>query len=159
MNTTKKIFSLLIFIVIISACGNDEVQNQSTISEVATENLIVEDYTIDGMVCAMGCAATIEKDVAGMDGVFNADVDYETGKAHFEFDNAIVSEKEIITKIESIADGQYKVGKWTEKSVIEEIIDSKGDEEVVGSEEGSISEVSLPSFEIPNLFTLLLDQI
>ncbi len=153
----REIISCLIVITVLSSCGSGSEQSEKTNVEVSTENLIVADYAIEGMVCAMGCAATIEKDVAGMDGIALADVDYEAGKAHFEFDKEVVSEKEIIAKIESIADGQYKVTEWVESNEVEEV--EASEEEIVESNEGSITEVSLPSFEIPNLFTLLLDRI
>ena len=158
MITAKKIFGLVLAATIISSCGNSSEPTEKTSIEVSTENLTVADYAIEGMVCAMGCAATIEKDVAGLTGVVKSDVDYEAGKAHFEFDEAVISEKEIIAKIEGISDGQYKVSEWEEKTVEEEVVES---DEIEASEESesTMTNVSLPSFKIPNLFTLLLDQI
>ncbi|PCJ26344.1 MAG: hypothetical protein COA97_06065 [Flavobacteriales bacterium] len=150
MKTINKIFTLLFIVTIIFSCGNDE---QQTEEEVSTKNLTIANYAIEGMVCAMGCAGTIEKEVDGMAGVIVSDVDYEAGKAHFEFDESIVSEKEIIAKIEEIANGQYKVLEWVENgNYIEDEEESEGNDE-------SVTEVSLPSFEVPNLFTLLMDQI
>jgi len=160
MKSFNKIFILLFTVTVVSSCGNNEQNNEGEAStEVSIENLTVADYAIEGMVCAMGCAATIEKDVVDMDGVVVSEVDYEKGKAHFEYDAAIVSEKEIIAKIESIADGQYKVGEWSEENNTkeEEEKETEGDES--GETEEAITEVSLPNFEIPNLFTLLMDQI
>mgnify|MGYP001196629848 CR=1 FL=1 len=158
MITVKKIFTLMFVVSVVSSCGSSSEQTEINSTEVTTENLTIADYAIEGMVCAMGCAATIEKDIASLTGVVNSDVDYETGKAHFEFDAAAISEKEIIVKIESIADGQYKVNNWVEAIRVEELIENK---EVDASEESerTITNVSLPSFKIPNLFTLLLDQI
>jgi mercuric ion binding protein len=158
MIQAKRIFALMFVATIASSCGSNAEQTETTSTEVATEILTVADYAIEGMVCAMGCAATIEKDIASLTGVVNSEVDYEVGKAHFEFDASAISEKEIIAKIESIADGQYKVNKWVEAERLEELIETK---EVDDSEksESTITNVSLPSFKIPNLFTLLLDQI
>lgn len=159
MKTFNKIFFLIFTVVIVSACGTNEEHNEEeAVVEVSTENLTIADYAIDGMVCAMGCAATIEKDVVGMAGVVVSDVDYEIGKAHFEFDAAIITEKEIIAKIESIANGQYKVGEWIEDNNTENDAET-GEDEESGETKETITEVSLPSFEIPNLFTLLMDQI
>jgi len=159
MKAINKVFILLFVATIISSCGGNEKGNEENASvEAAAGEIISVDYAIEGMVCAMGCAATIEKEIVGMAGVVVSDVDYEAGKAHFEFDESIVSEKEIIAKIESIADGQYKVGEWVEKDNTEEAAPAEEAEGSEGEEE-SIVEVSLPSFEIPNLFTLLMDQI
>ncbi|MBL4594751.1 MAG: heavy-metal-associated domain-containing protein [Flavobacteriales bacterium] len=166
MRVINRVFILLFIVTVVSSCGNNEEQKEEEVSiEVSTENLTIADYTIEGMVCAMGCAATIEKDVVGMTGVVVSEVNYETGKAHFEFDQAIVSENEIIAKIESIADGQYKVEEWSDENNSEEELETVEDEvetvedEIAESNEETIVEVSLPSFEIPNLFTLLMDQI
>lgn len=76
-------------------------------------------FKIEGMTCAMGCAKTIEKKLAGMDGVQNATVDFETKEATVEFDATIQSQESLIIAIESAADGKtYKVSdKKTEPKV------------------------------------------
>ncbi len=158
MIRVKRIFGIVLVASVISSCGSSSESTEKASVEVSTENLTVADYAVEGMVCAMGCAATIEKDVADLTGVVNANVDYEAGKAHFEFDKAVISEKEIIAKIESIADGQYKVNQWVEENNLEEVVESDDVEASEESEE-SITNVRIPSFKIPNLFTLLLDQI
>lgn len=158
MIKVKRIFAVLLIVATVSSCSNGSEQTEKISTEVTTENLTVADYAIEGMVCAMGCAATIEKDVSSIAGVVKSEVSYETGKAHFQFDETVTSEKEIIAKIEAIADGQYKVNEWVESEKVEEIIEN---EEVETSEESenTISNVSMPSFKIPNIFTLLLDQV
>lgn len=161
MKIFNRIFILIFIATSILACGEKEGnhENHADGAEVSSQDVQVVDYAIEGMVCAMGCAATIEKDVAGIEGVIVSDVDYEAEKAHFEFDPAITSEKEIIAKIESIADGQYKVKEWVEKEVTEDEAKTIEEDSEVEGEEESVVNVSLPSFEIPNLFTLLLNQL
>ena len=151
MKKFNRILALLLVVSLTYSCGNADAPSENENVEVSTENLTVADYTVEGMVCAMGCAGTIQEEVAGMTGVVVSTVDYEAGKAHFEFDEGIVSEKEIIAKIEGIADGQYKVSELSEVSAEEEMVEENNSEDLI--------EVSLPSFEIPNLFTLLLDQV
>lgn len=141
----------------IIGCSNAEQENTEKIT-VAPENLLVVDYAVEGMVCAMGCAKTIQDEVADMSGVVKCSVDFETGKAHIEFDKTQVTEEAIITKIESIADGQYKVSKWEEKEIIEE--EAPAVEEEGNSENGEpMIEVAIPSIQIPNLFTFLIERI
>jgi mercuric ion binding protein len=152
MKLIKSIFLLTIFVAIFSCENNEEHNEDSSAVEVSEKNLTFADYAVEGMVCAMGCAATIEKDVKGLNGVVASNVDYESGKAHFEFDNSIVSEKEIIAKIEGIANGQYKVGTWSEEKEEENEVEATDTEK-------PITEVTLPSFEIPNLFHLLINQL
>lgn len=162
MQVLNRVFILLAIAATVVACGgneNHESENSAATELVAGETQTVE-YAVEGMVCAMGCAATIEKEVADMDGVVVSDVDYEAEKAHFEFDPAITSEEEIKAKIATLADGQYILSTWEEKEVetTEDAIEETTEEEIVEKEE-SMVQVSLPSFEIPNLFTLLLNQL
>ena len=155
-----KIVGLMFTVAVVSSCSNYSESSGNIATEVATENLIVADYAIEGMVCAMGCAATIQKEVANINGVVNSKVDYETGKAHFEFDETFVSQQEIVSAIESIANGQYKVKQWEDTTIFEDEIETGNDDVDVSQEtESSLTSVSLPSIKIPNLLTLLLDQI
>ena len=146
-----------VFLLSIIGCSNAEQENAEEIT-VAPENLLVVDYAVEGMVCAMGCAKTIQDEVAEMSGVVQCSVDFETGKAHIEFDKSQVSEEAIITKIESIADGQYKVSKWEEKEIIEEEVPAVEEEGNSDKKEPMI-EVAIPSIQIPNLFTFLIERI
>ena len=51
------------------------------------------EFGIEGMTCAMGCAKTIEKKMAKMDGVKSAKVDFEKEIAMVEYDEAMVTPK------------------------------------------------------------------
>lgn len=149
-------------VLFVSAC-NSSTEETAEKTEIKAENVVVADYAIEGMVCAMGCAKTIEEEVLGMNGVAASLVDYETGKAHFEYDKTQLTEAELITKIESLADGQYHVKPWvepTEKSVTEEPATESTTEESTSTEEDKAKvKVKIPSFQIPNLFTFLINQV
>jgi periplasmic mercuric ion binding protein len=149
-------------IISLSACGTssnlDEVSAEAV--EVLQENVVIADFKVDGMVCAMGCAKTIEDEIGGMNGVTVSNVDFESGKAHFEFDKTQTSEADIKAKIATLADGQYIVGEWSEEEV-KEIEESENIEES-SDETSDLSdkvEVSFSNFEIPNLFTLLVKSL
>lgn len=159
MKLFKRTCVLIAFATTLGSCGEDhnhshDVENIGTTEVVAGETQTV-DYAVEGMVCAMGCAATIQKEVADIDGVIISDVNYEDEKAHFEFDPSKTSEEAIKAKIATIADGQYVLSTWEEKE--EQVIEAVEEESV--EDEESMVQVSLPSFEIPNLFTLLLNQL
>ena len=161
MKTIKKIqilaTGIMISSVFLLSCGGNENNNSDGAStEIKAENVVTADYSVDGMVCAVGCAATIQNEVSAMNGVALCEVDFDSHKAHIEFDKTQLSEEDIISKIETLADGQYKVNKWVQKNN-NEATESNG-EESDGSEE-PITKISLPTFEIPNLFTLLMDQL
>ncbi|MCW8898259.1 MAG: cation transporter [Flavobacteriales bacterium] len=140
-----------------AACNNAAENNE----EITTEKSVIDeskvlavDYKIDGMTCKMGCAKTIEKTVAGLNGVVSSTVDFDTEKGHFEFDASIISEKEIISAIEKVAD-QYKVEEWKEeKDTSKENIPSE-----TKNEDKSVTNVKMPTFEIPNIFELLINQL
>jgi cation transport ATPase len=156
MKLFNRTFILVAIATSIAACGVNENPNEETkeTTEVASLETKVLDYAVDGMVCAMGCAATIQHEVADIDGVSISDVNYEDEKAHFEFDPEKTSEEAIKAKIATIADGQYVLSTWEEKEA-----EATEDMEEVEQEDESLVKVSLPSFKIPNLFTLLLNQL
>ena len=161
MKTLNKTFILIAIAASVIACGGNENNNEGNEDEVAIVSADAEkiDYAVEGMVCAMGCAATIQKEVAGMEGVIISEVNYADEKAHFEFDPSKTSEADIKAKIATIADGQYKLSTWEEKEVIEGTPEDAVSDEAIEQEEEDLVKVSLPSFEIPNLFTLLLNQL
>lgn len=134
--------------------NNKEEANTTEKSVIDESKVLAVDYKIDGMTCKMGCAKTIEKTVAGLNGVVASSVDFDAEKGHFEFDASIISEKEIITAIESVAD-QYKVEEWKEeKDTSKENAPSE-----TKSEDKSVTNVKMPTFEIPNIFELLINQL
>ena len=146
--------SIVTIIASAVACSGSVENEEAQAVEISAENVVVADYEVEGMVCAMGCAKTIQDEVGAMTGVTVSNVDFESGKAHFEYDKTQISEADLKAKIGSIADGQYKVGEWTEEEMIETGDDNEGTEEIVGN-----VEVALPSFEMPNLFTYLFQNL
>ncbi len=161
MKSILNITLLSAFSLLMACSSNTEPTAEKT--EIKAENVVVADFAIEGMVCAMGCAKTIEDEVLGMIGVAASSVDYETGKAHFEYDKTQLTEAELIAKIESLADGQYHVKPWaepTKESVIEETATESTTEESTSTEEDKAKvKVKIPSFQIPNLFTFLINQV
>ena len=78
--------------------------------EIAAANLQTASFAIDGMTCAMGCAKTIEKELADLDGVQSATVDFETKTATVKFDGTKQSTESLVRVVEATADGTtYKV--------------------------------------------------
>ncbi len=51
--------------------------------------------SIEGMVCAVGCAAVIEKNLNQTVGIKEAKVDFETKKATLIFDAEVLSPNEV----------------------------------------------------------------
>src|SRR6478736_1793388 len=121
MNFNKSIFALALSgLVFVSCKNNAESTTKKTTAETAktattTTSAIagkVEkvSFTIKGMTCAVMCAAKIEKELAAMDGVQKATVDFDKETATVEFDDAKQSSAKLIAKVESVAGGKtYKV--------------------------------------------------
>ena len=62
------------------------------------------------MTCAMGCAKTIEEELANLDGVDKATVDFDKKEATVEFDRAVLTPEKIFSSVEATGDGTtYKV--------------------------------------------------
>ncbi|TBX71006.1 heavy-metal-associated domain-containing protein [Flavobacterium silvisoli] len=67
-------------------------------------------FKIEGMTCAIGCAKTIEKKLAKMDGVQKATVDFDKKEATVDFDASVLTPEKLVQAVESTGDGAtYKV--------------------------------------------------
>lgn len=148
-------FAALSFTVACSSDTNQEPKQEKV--EINAEKVVAVDYKIEGMTCKMGCAKTIEKTIAGLNGVVASSVDFDAEKGHFEFDASIISEDEIITAIEEVAD-QYKVKDWSEEENATPTENNDSSSEASKKDDKSVK-VKMPSFKIPNLFELLVNQL
>src|SRR5690554_4796440 len=101
MKSLKNIIGLLLLTVFFTACKNETapevktVEVETTTEEVATldpnATYAKAEFTIEGMTCAMGCAKTIEKKMANMEGVKSATIDFDKKLAMVEYDEAKVT--------------------------------------------------------------------
>ncbi|GAA3774893.1 hypothetical protein GCM10022271_03800 [Corallibacter vietnamensis] len=100
MKLFKNIIVIACFTVTIVSCKNNATPEVKTVEvETTTEKAELDpnatyakaEFTIDGMTCAMGCAKTIEKKMAKMEGVKFAKVDFDKKLAMVEYDNAKVT--------------------------------------------------------------------
>ena len=120
-----KIFKHILVLVLVSvfavSCKNDanpEVKTApaaANTTEVTAKKAInpnaklaKAEFKIEGMTCAMGCAKTIEKKMAKMEGVKSATVDFDRELAMVEYDEAIVTPASLETTVTGVADS-YKV--------------------------------------------------
>jgi Cu+-exporting ATPase len=79
------------------------------------ENAILAkaEFNIDGMTCAIGCAAKIEKSLVNMNGIKTATVDFESKIATVEYDMGQLNEKKLTTRV--LENGkQFKVSNYKE---------------------------------------------
>jgi len=118
MKTLKNIFLILLVTIFATNCKNNTTPEVVTIEvETATESKAEIDpnatyakaeFTVNGMTCEIGCARTIQKKLAKMEGVKSANVDFDRKLAMVEYNDAKItpaSLEETVTKIADI----YKV--------------------------------------------------
>jgi len=118
MKFASKLSLVALSVVLFASCkntakdGNLETPKDSTAADTTeakhtAANLETASFKIDGMMCPQGCAATIEKKLAKMDGVDNAKVDFDSKTATIQFDPAKQHAETFVQTVEKM--GEYKV--------------------------------------------------
>jgi Cu+-exporting ATPase len=116
MKTMKHILMLAVMATFALSCKNKTAPEVKTV-EVKTETVKKLDpnatyakaeFTIDGMTCAIGCAATIQKKISKMNGVKSATVDFDRKLAMVEYNEAKVNPTTLEETVTKVSD-TYKV--------------------------------------------------
>lgn len=119
MKTLKTIITVAILTLVFTSCKNETQPEVKTIDVEVTKKDVTQtldpnatyakvEFGIDGMTCAMGCAKTIEKKMAKMEGVKSAKVDFDKRLAMVEYDEAKVTPKSLEEAVGKVAN-TYKV--------------------------------------------------
>ncbi|WP_248724836.1 heavy-metal-associated domain-containing protein [Seonamhaeicola sp. ML3] len=116
MKPFKCILAVALITLFTVSCKNEakpEVKTVETASDSASEidpnaNYAKAEFTIEGMTCEMGCAKTIEKKIAKMEGVKSAKVDFGEKLAMVEYNDAKVTPASLEETVTGVAD-IYKV--------------------------------------------------
>ena len=127
------------------ACSGDV--NTSTSQEVTEAGPVKTNLEIKGMVCAMGCAKSIEAKLNETEGVLACSVNFGKEEAEIEFDPNAISQSEVIALVEEMHEGQFDVVEVNE--ITEEEIGSAG----AGEEDETLFEV--PEVKFPNIFDII----
>ncbi|MBP6557316.1 MAG: heavy-metal-associated domain-containing protein [Flavobacterium sp.] len=121
MNFTKSLFTIGIAATMFFSCKDtaskpDTEDNTEEVTTTAQKTQAVAakpetaSFKIDGMSCSIGCAKTIEKELAHMNGVQKATVDFDKKEATVEFDAAVLTPEKLFATVEATGDGTtYKV--------------------------------------------------
>ena len=100
MKNFKLTLVILLICVAVWSCKNETepeikiIKTSESLTNTKMDNdkiLAKAEFNIEGMTCAIGCAKTIEKKLAKMDGVKYAKVDFEKKLAQVEYDESIVN--------------------------------------------------------------------
>ena len=106
----KKTLLLLLFISFLLNCKNNTSPDIKTVitdsEKVLNPNAtyVKAEFTINGMTCAIGCAATIQKKLRKMDGIKFAVVDFDKSLAMVEYDKKSVTHNAIENTVTKISD-------------------------------------------------------
>ncbi|MBF4473804.1 heavy-metal-associated domain-containing protein [Flavobacterium sp. HJJ] len=121
MNFKKSIAIIAISGLLFSSCkdSKSEIKNETAAAEapapkakkeIAAANLQTASFTIEGMTCAVGCAATIQEELTGLDGVQTAKVDFDKKLATVTFDKTVQTPENLTKVVQATGDGKtYKV--------------------------------------------------
>lgn len=118
MKFTKSILTIVLASLLFVACKektNADVTDAKTETpvvkrEIAAANLQTASFSIKGMVCAVGCAKTIEEDLNKTEGVQKAAVDFDKESATIAYDKTVLNPESITKLVEATGDGKtYKV--------------------------------------------------
>ncbi|PWH83653.1 heavy metal transporter [Algibacter marinivivus] len=116
MKTIKHILLITLITTFAFSCKNEknpEVKTVEVETEVAKEidpnaTFAKAEFTIDGMTCQIGCAATIQKKISKMDGVKSATVDFDKKLAMVEYNEAKVTPTTLEEAVAKVSE-TYKV--------------------------------------------------
>ena len=116
MKSIRIILTLALIATFALSCKNEKKPEVKTV-EVETEvvkeldpnaTYAKAEFTIDGMTCQIGCAATIQKKISKMDGVKSATVDFDKKLAMVEYNEAKVTPTTLEEAVAIVSD-TYKV--------------------------------------------------
>lgn len=100
-NIQNSLIIIAIFALTLTGCKNNRYPKKILVN--SSQPIVGQSFkspkqitmTIEGMVCAVGCAATIEKNLNKTNGIKLAKVDFETKKAVLTFDAELLSTNDI----------------------------------------------------------------
>ncbi len=108
-----KFFALVAFsgIVLTSCEQGTKATNDSEVVQEKQEVALLQQATfnVEGMTCAIGCANLIQSKLAGLPGVEQAVVDFDTKTATVIYQEGKQTPEDFTTTVEKIANGIYQV--------------------------------------------------
>jgi len=145
-----KISLLALILLLLSSCSVESNKEYSGV--IANASCVL---SIEGMMCEKGCKTTIQQKLSNTNGVVSCAVEYEEKTVVIDFDNNIVTAKELIKVVDEIAGGIYKASLVDEGVFIQEAgpgtVGSSNESDAV-----SVSDYSLQLPDFSSIFSNLL---
>ena len=118
----KSLLFFLISLLFIIGCNQQPkpefkvVAASTNIAEnVINNNLFEASFSISGMMCKMGCAKAIEKNLSKMEGVQKASVDFETSIATVLYNSSLLKAEDLALTVLNTGDA-YTVSNMSSAS-------------------------------------------
>ena len=141
-----KVSILALLLVLFNSCG---VESSKDDSEVIANTSCA--LSIEGMMCEKGCKTTIQQKLSNTSGVVSCAVEFEEKTVIIDFDNKVVTSKELIRVVDEIADGRIYRASLLEEGVF---IQEAGPGTVGSSSESDAVRVSDYSLRLPNFSSI-----
>jgi mercuric ion binding protein len=117
MNFTKSIAIIALSSLLFASCkdskaevktetASTEIAAPKVKKEIAAANLQTASFKIEGMTCAIGCAATIQEELTVLDGVQTAKVDFDKKLATVTFDKTVQTPESLTKVVQATGDGK-----------------------------------------------------
>tara|TARA_B110000285_G_scaffold670_1_gene771 strand:+ start:70 stop:510 length:441 start_codon:yes stop_codon:yes gene_type:complete len=136
---------LALLLLLLSSCGEES--NKDDFRIIANTSCAL---SIEGMMCEKGCKTTIQQKLSNTNGVVSCAVEYEEKTVIIDFDNNVVTSKELIRVVDEIANGIYRAS-FLEESVF---IQETGPGTVGSSNESDAVSVSDYRLRLPNFSSI-----
>ncbi len=170
--SAKQPFLFLFSASLIMSCssGGDPVSDAVGVASGSIERVVSEvvvssgvpvtkaDLVIEGMTCEMMCGGSIKKALAKVDGVESTEIIFTEGEeadhAVVTYDEAEVSDAELVAAIQALYDGQYQVKGISITRQVKGSA-STGAREVDAVEESKVSVYAPAAILLPSVITIL----
>ena len=142
-----KISILALVLVLFNSCGGETNKDDSS-GVIANTSCAL---SIEGMMCEKGCKTTIQQKLSNTSGVVSCAVEFEEKTVIIDFDNKVVTSKELIRVVDEIAGGKIYRASLLEESVF---IQEAGPGTFGSSNESDAVSVSDYSLRLPNFSSI-----
>jgi copper chaperone CopZ len=165
MRTNRLLTGLLIATLIAACSGNAPIEQAvsdvaRTVNEVAItsgEPVTIADLSIEGMSCEQMCGGAIKSALAKL-GVQGTEIkmseDESPNHAIVTYDGAKLSDEQLISAIQALHDGQYKV---VAVAITKQVMGGSGSTESTDAnvEEAAVSVVAPKDLVLPSIVALI----
>ena len=80
-------------------------------------------FSVEGMMCGVGCVKKIEKNIGALDGVIDCDVNFDSASMSVKYDDQILSDDKIISTLNDNTSYKCSMKKKDSRSPLKRFFD------------------------------------